>query len=81
MLQTILFPFRLLYYVVLTLFRIIGFFLGFGFRTARFMSGSFLVLGIGILLGMFLGKKFGDGRLPARRKNSRDPAPGRDGLK
>jgi hypothetical protein len=71
MLQALLFPFRLVYYIVLTVFRIIAFFFGVSVRTARFTAGSAIVLGIGFLLGVFLGKKFG-GVQPSSRKNSGD---------
>jgi hypothetical protein len=71
MFQTLLFPFRLVYYIVLTVFRIIAFFFGVGVRSARFMAGSAIVLGIGFLLGVFLGKKFG-GVQPSSRKNNGD---------
>ncbi|MBN2188059.1 MAG: hypothetical protein JW699_01290 [Chitinispirillaceae bacterium] len=69
MFQTLLFPFRLVYYIVLTVFRIIGFFFGAGVRAARITAGSATVLGIGVFLGLFLGRKFGGRGLPSRKRN------------
>ena len=76
MFQILLFPFRLLFLIILTIFRIIGFFFGVSVRSARFMAGSFIVLALGVLLGLFLGRKFDVGRLPSRKSSA--PAAGAD---
>jgi hypothetical protein len=76
MFQMLMFPFRLLFFIVLTIFRIIGFFFGVGVRSARFMAGSSIVLGLGVLLGLFLGKKSDIGKLPSRKNSA--PAAGAD---
>jgi hypothetical protein len=74
MLKMLLFPFRLLYYVVLTLVRIAGFLCGASLRTARYMAGSSIVLGIGALLGLLVGRKLDGWGHPSRMKRD-DPSP------
>lgn len=69
MLQTMLFPFRLLYFIALTTIRIIGFFFGLSFRTARFTAGGLFAVGIGVLIGLLLGRKIGGGKLFADLKD------------
>jgi|WetSurMetagenome_2_1015567.scaffolds.fasta_scaffold576614_2 hypothetical protein len=64
MIETLLFPFRLLYFIILTIMRIIGFFFGVSLRTARFMAGGLFAVGIGVLIGLLLGRKFG-GKKPS----------------
>ena len=59
MLNIILFPFRLLFLIVLTVFRTIGFFFGVSVRGARLMTGSFFILALSVLVGLFLGRKQG----------------------
>jgi hypothetical protein len=68
MFQTLLFPFRLLFFIVLTVFRVIGFFFGVSVRATRLMAGSFIVLGIGVLLGLFLGRKMDADALMPKKK-------------
>ena len=63
MFQTIFFPLRLLYFIVLTIIRIIGFFFGLSFRTARFTAGGLFAVGIGVFIGFLLGRKIGGGKL------------------
>jgi len=71
MLQTLLFPFRLLCFILLTIMRIIGFFFGLSFKTARFMAGGLFAAGIGVLIGLLLGRKFGgSGRAPLSGRKS-----------
>lgn len=52
------FPFKLLFTVIGTLFRIIGLLLGFSLRTLRFAGGRVGALLIGAVLALFLGKKY-----------------------
>lgn len=69
MLQTFLFPFRLLYYIVLTFFRIIGFFFRTGVRSTRFMAGGLFAVAIGVIIGLFIGRKIDAGKLLAELKD------------
>jgi len=73
MLQTLLFPFRFLYFIILTIIRIIGFFFGLSFKTARFMAGGIFAVGIGVLIGLFLGRKFGGKEPQSGRKSGLTP--------
>jgi hypothetical protein len=51
------FPIRLLFRVGETGVKIIGFMIGFGFRTLGFVITRYPVLIIGALVGLFLGRK------------------------
>jgi hypothetical protein len=57
--DVVLFPLRLMYFIVLTVFRVIGFFFGVSVKSARLMTGSFFILAIGVIVGIFLGRKLG----------------------
>ena len=73
MLETLLFPFRFLYFIILAVMRIIGFLFGVSFRTARFMAGGLFAVGIGVLIGLFLGRKFGNKGPLSGRKSGLTP--------
>jgi hypothetical protein len=73
MLETLLFPFRFLYFIILTIFRIIGFFFGLSFKTARFMAGGLFAMGIGVLIGLFISRKFDGKESLSGRKSGLTP--------
>jgi hypothetical protein len=54
----ITFPFRLLFYTATTALKIIGFMIGFGFRTLRFATGRTFTVLFAALIGLFLGRAY-----------------------
>ena len=52
------FPFRLLFFTAITAMKIIGFIIGFGFRTARFALGRTGVVLFAALIGLLVGRGF-----------------------
>ena len=51
------FPFRLLFRVGETGIKILGFIIGFAFRSVGFFASRFSVFFFGALIGLFLGRK------------------------
>jgi len=54
--HVITFPFRLLFYTATTALKIIGFIIGFGFRTLRFAAGRTFAVLFAALIGLLLGR-------------------------
>jgi hypothetical protein len=55
-------PFRLVFGIAETLFKVIGLVLNFGFKGARFAGGRFFTILIAGVVGFFLGKKYFAGK-------------------